>query len=153
MSDFSEVTARAREFIEQLEDGDVPLRDGTEVTRALARAISTLRSCCAALDAAADGEALRLRLARALAAEERQHEVTRESLVEARREVDGLRAERASVEAGVCQSCASAWWAREHDQQAAKEHVAAAEAEARRERQMAAEAHSAMRAIIESGAS
>jgi hypothetical protein len=97
---------------------------------------------------ATEDEQLRLRLARALAAEEHQHKMTRESLAEARREVDGLCAERASVDAGVCQSCVSAWWAREHDQNAAKAQVAAAEAVARRESAQASIAQMTTNAAI-----
>lgn len=95
-----------------------------------------------------EDEQLRLRLAGDLAMEKRQHETIRSRLGEAHREVDGLRAERASVDAGVCQSCASAWWAREHDQQAAKEQVAAAEASLRAERARASAAQVVTNAAV-----
>lgn len=95
-----------------------------------------------------EDEQLRLRLAGDLAVEQRQHEATRKLLGEARREVDGLRAERASVDAGVCQSCSSAWWAREHDQNAAKDQVAAAETALRAERVRASVAQVATNAAV-----
>lgn len=97
---------------------------------------------------ALEDEQLRLRLAGDLAMEQRQHEMTRRRLEEAHREVDGLRAERASVDAGVCQSCSSAWWAREHDQNAAKKQVAAAEAARQAERARASAAQMATNAAV-----
>lgn len=97
---------------------------------------------------AVEDEQLRLRLVGDLAMEQRHHELARGRLKEVYSEMDGLRAELASVDAGVCPSCSSAWWAREHDQNAAKDQVAAAETALRAERVRASVAQVATNAAV-----